>query len=449
LGCKYGPAGGIDWFFENEEKGIILEDDCLPVQSFFEFCELMLERYRDDFRVWHISGNNFNADKKLFDKKPYAFSALPQVWGWATWRNRWKEFQKNPYYLQEKSSPIYKSWKLSIVAKYNKFKHIDKLKEGLDAWDYQWQITVLNAKGLCECPAVNLVSNIGDGEDATHTKKDNRIRLPVGKYRDSINCVNVALNRRLTSHYEKKMGLCSFRIAIRNILKDIKILLKTKLKVFLRILLIKKNVRIVVASTGRSGSTMLFNAISSSFIDNNHKRIVSCLGRSFLKKLCSGYLDRIQDIGLFSPTILKTHDLIDTSQIDKAKFIFVYADPLDSAQSVEKVVQEKGLIWFEEHQYHLRGSGEYKDLYEKDVLNFENQIKTWTNVNSDRVMIIRYEELWDRVDELSDFVGFPVNLPERRERSPKKPPASYNTKLFARLRGWITNRNNIPNQVDI
>ena len=37
LGCKYAVSGAIDWFFDNEEMGIILEDDCLPSQSFFGF----------------------------------------------------------------------------------------------------------------------------------------------------------------------------------------------------------------------------------------------------------------------------------------------------------------------------------------------------------------------------------------------------------------------------
>jgi len=56
LGCRAGVSSAIDWFFENEEEGIILEDDCLPSLSFLWFCEELLERYRGDMRVWHISG---------------------------------------------------------------------------------------------------------------------------------------------------------------------------------------------------------------------------------------------------------------------------------------------------------------------------------------------------------------------------------------------------------
>ena len=47
-GCKMAVSGAIDWFFANEEKGIILEDDCLPSQSFFWFCEELLYKYKDD-----------------------------------------------------------------------------------------------------------------------------------------------------------------------------------------------------------------------------------------------------------------------------------------------------------------------------------------------------------------------------------------------------------------
>jgi hypothetical protein len=58
LGCKYAVSGAIDWFFEQEEMGIILEDDCLPSQSFFWFCEELLLRYKGDMRVGHIAGYN-------------------------------------------------------------------------------------------------------------------------------------------------------------------------------------------------------------------------------------------------------------------------------------------------------------------------------------------------------------------------------------------------------
>src|SRR5680860_58582 len=62
LGCKIAVSSAVNWFFENEEEGIIIEDDCLPGVSFFEFCRELLEYYRNDNRIMMISGNNFQSN---------------------------------------------------------------------------------------------------------------------------------------------------------------------------------------------------------------------------------------------------------------------------------------------------------------------------------------------------------------------------------------------------
>jgi hypothetical protein len=87
LGCKYAVSGAIDWFFENEEMGIILEDDCLPSQSFFWYCEELLKKYKDNTRVWHIGGTNTEIISKDILSSFY-FSQLNNIWGWATWKSQ-------------------------------------------------------------------------------------------------------------------------------------------------------------------------------------------------------------------------------------------------------------------------------------------------------------------------------------------------------------------------
>jgi len=103
LGCKYAVAGAIDWFFDNVEQGIILEDDCLPSQSFFKFCQEMLEKYKDDERVMHISGTNVEGISKI--DQDYFFAINFNVWGWATWKRAWKLYDINvthwPRFLKE------------------------------------------------------------------------------------------------------------------------------------------------------------------------------------------------------------------------------------------------------------------------------------------------------------------------------------------------------------
>ena len=93
LGCKMAVSGAIDWFFDNEEMGIILEDDCLPSQSFFWFCEEMLAKYKDDMRVWHVAGNNFHFGWKRDEDYSYYFGGIyGSIWGWASWRTRWNHY---------------------------------------------------------------------------------------------------------------------------------------------------------------------------------------------------------------------------------------------------------------------------------------------------------------------------------------------------------------------
>jgi hypothetical protein len=94
LGCKMAISSAIDWFFEQEEEGIILEDDCLPNQSFFRFCDTMLEKYRNDDRIRHISGCNLQHGKK-WGTASYYFSNLTHAWGWANWRRVWKDYDRD------------------------------------------------------------------------------------------------------------------------------------------------------------------------------------------------------------------------------------------------------------------------------------------------------------------------------------------------------------------
>ena len=91
LGCALNISDALNWFFDNEENGVILEDDCVATQSFFKYCEELLDYYKNNQDVWHISGYNFLNLPNL--KESYYFSSVPHVWGWATWANRWKKFE--------------------------------------------------------------------------------------------------------------------------------------------------------------------------------------------------------------------------------------------------------------------------------------------------------------------------------------------------------------------
>ena len=167
LGCKYGCTNAINWFFENEEEGIILEDDCVVNPTFFTFCENLLKYYRNDNRIAMISGN-LPYPKTL--NESYFFSKFSHLWGWATWRGTWKYHDPDISYLDKlKQLSSFES----IV--YNKKERnfwlntSNNIKD-IDTWDWQLFIAFWSQSMLSIVPNVNLVSNIGFGIDATHTK---------------------------------------------------------------------------------------------------------------------------------------------------------------------------------------------------------------------------------------------------------------------------------------
>lgn len=183
LGCKKAVSTAIDWFFEEVEEGIILEDDCVPDLSFFKYCSDLLETYRDDNRVMHISGLNFiSSNEKLSkNKDSYHFSKYPAVWGWATWRRAWELYD-----VDIKSWPAAKENSLHSNFCFNKNEKMVResqfdsvYNKKIDTWDYQWVYCVSMNNGLCITPNTNLISNIGFNDNATHTfVDDNRSNLP-------------------------------------------------------------------------------------------------------------------------------------------------------------------------------------------------------------------------------------------------------------------------------
>jgi hypothetical protein len=173
LGCGHGPADAISWFFENEEMGIIIEDDILADLNFFRFCDEMLEKYKDDDRIGLVGGFN-RIDKELHSNE-YYFSKYAQTWGWATWRRAWSDydFTVSSWENLKNTDFIYKVFPKRYISK-SFFDIFDKTCTSYDEaiitwWDYQWIFCNLLKNRLTIMPYCNLITNIGFTEDATHT----------------------------------------------------------------------------------------------------------------------------------------------------------------------------------------------------------------------------------------------------------------------------------------
>jgi hypothetical protein len=207
LGCRVGVSSAIDWFFENEEEGIILEDDCLPSQSFFWFCEELLELYRDDTRIMAISGDNFQKGPAR-NEFSYYFSRFNHCWGWASWRRAWSYYEKDmqswPYivdndYMQDilLDKAVVKYWSKLFEIAY---------KNEIDTWDYQWTFSCWIQNGLTVLPNVNLVSNIGFDGDATHTTGEDCAysKIPVFNLSFPLKHPNWMIRDDRADHYTQK-----------------------------------------------------------------------------------------------------------------------------------------------------------------------------------------------------------------------------------------------------
>jgi hypothetical protein len=181
LGCRKAVSSAIDWFFENVEEGIILEDDCLPSQSFFHFCAELLDRFRDDSRVMQISGSNYLS---VTLKESYYFSKYGPIWGWATWKRAWKlydvEMQLWPLVKQNRLHYDFCFDESEVAVREQTFDAVYAGK--IDTWDYQWVFARLINSGLSITPAHNLITNIGFSDDATHTKNSEDQRNNLKNY---------------------------------------------------------------------------------------------------------------------------------------------------------------------------------------------------------------------------------------------------------------------------
>lgn len=183
LGCGLSPSEAITWFFDNVEQGIILEDDCIPSQAFFSFCEQMLDRYKTNELVHQINGTNFQFGK-VVGSGSYYFSNYNICWGWASWARAWKDYRYHMNAYAPREQLVASLKRLNTRQEQAYFTQLIDLMydtDRNDIWDYQWYMCMLFNNRLAICPNKNLVSNVGFGLNSTHTTqtylKINRVEL--------------------------------------------------------------------------------------------------------------------------------------------------------------------------------------------------------------------------------------------------------------------------------
>lgn len=171
----------------------------------------------------------------------------------------------------------------------------------------------------------------------------------------------------------------------------------------------------IVASMGRSGSTLVWNAIAKALAKKKYGRLSSTLERSVKGRAWD--LDRAPLVG---GVVYKTHDMANNIEpILPIKAIFLYSRATDAALSVYSCYERYGKEWVEMHLRHLHANGNFVDLLERDILRFEEHVNAWVNETRFPVLAVRYESLWDHQDGLRSFCDLPIVLPKKRRRSEK------------------------------
>lgn len=232
LGCNLGPSSAISWFFSVIDCGIILEDDCIPDITFYNFCAKYLKLFKNDKRIWHISGSNLlgNSNNLEIDSD-ILFSKFTFVWGWATWADRWEKYDSNLSTFDSDSFIIDKFTDTKDqrfwIDIYNKVKQ----KVFTSCWDYQWTFICWRNNALSIVPKYNLIKNIGFTNDATHTTNPNPFleNLKVYKWTNSFKDNFIVIDNERYDHKVQKFIFRQY-LFIRVILKITKIFYKMKLK---------------------------------------------------------------------------------------------------------------------------------------------------------------------------------------------------------------------------
>ncbi len=237
LGCEHRVSSGLNWVFDNSEEAIILEDDCLPDQNFFRFCQEILERYRENPHVMVVSSCNFQYGNK---REPYSyyFSRFHHPWGWATWRRAWNHFDfdmkqwpaardagwlANKFPCRRLLKDIWRDDVRTVRFWTNTFQQTYESRK--NTWDYRWVFACFLKEGITVMPDRNLVTNIGFGEGATHTK-NGRCKLMLSevpmvfplKHPPEVVC-DIVADRLMQRYHFATSFFCCLRQKVLNLLK--------------------------------------------------------------------------------------------------------------------------------------------------------------------------------------------------------------------------------------
>lgn len=295
LGCQKRISSGLDEVFGEVEDAIILEDDCVPHDNFFRYCEQLLDEYKNEDRIMTISGTNFQQSNFEIDESCYV-SVFPLCWGWATWRSAWSKMDvKMEKWKDVKGNDFFKDYGYDIYFEKYWADIFDRVSCGdINSWAYPWLFSCWYHKGLTIVPRKNLVVNIGFGEDATHTISDDELLANLEIYGlDFPLKLPTSLKRNFEADYYTSEYI--FRI---NILKEHAMIDSMKVNLFRYLMDIGKlqdlfQTKIYIFGVGELGKMI-----------NNIVKVNGYSIERFIVSKPSEYNSKIDDIKVIDPSEL-------------------------------------------------------------------------------------------------------------------------------------------------
>lgn len=234
VGCGLGPSEAISWAFSFVDKLIILEDDCVPVASFFSFCRDMLYRYEEDKRIWLVSGDCYCPIEGCFDESDYIFSNYGHTHGWATWKRCWDKFdirmsdfesflnKGGAYNIlpTKKAAHVYNQKYLKVYRRID-----DEIKH---SWDSQWGYVRLKNAGLAIIPSKHLIQNIG--VSGTHFSEECSVNRVVAENLPELlrHPAEVKINVHHDAEYFNRYILPMYPGIVQRVFKRLKKILRKK-----------------------------------------------------------------------------------------------------------------------------------------------------------------------------------------------------------------------------
>ena len=229
LGCKDAISEAITWFFQHVEAGIILEDDCLPSQSFFPFCEILLEKYKNEEQVLSICGFSYFDNPKIVEAD-YFFNSQGGIWGWATWRRAWKLYHYTSQFERREFRKLYNKnlenyyWTMA-------------LKSNDDTWDLSWLYNRLVNDGISINPFQSLIQNVG--MSGTHINDANHPLFRIKS--NTIDCSQLIHPKEIKIQLALQKAYTNQIVKILNLKKSLKYRIKKELRSFINFFLQSSN----------------------------------------------------------------------------------------------------------------------------------------------------------------------------------------------------------------